>query len=362
MRVLHVLSNYGVSGVERHVEALATAQRQAGDSVGVLCDAHEFPAGALGSADVQVVVDPRISPDVARWPGALAPARDVALNRIREFAPDVVHVHARRAGTVVISPDLLKVMPVVYTNHSLGCSPFLLAEALQKHLFPVIAVCQASADQIRKRLGPRAFVRRVPNGVMPTSPSTSLVRKHESRQSVALVGSLIPRKGIDIALLALRVICDARGFEQTPMLHVFGRGGEKRELLLLSEQLGLENLVLFHGERRGVVNALLEVAAVIVPSREESAPLVLLEAMHAGVPVVASSVGGIPEILPTDDFGRRISVESYTELADGIMEALDAPDVTARRARNAQARYWSEYTAAVMAERTHRVYKEVVGD
>jgi glycosyltransferase involved in cell wall biosynthesis len=362
MRVLHALSNYGVSGVERHVEALATAQQRAGDRVGVLCDADEFPAGALGSVGVEVIVDSRTSPEVTRWPGALAPARAVALEHIREFQPDVVHVHARRAGTVVVPPALLEVMPVVYTNHSLDCSPFLVAEALQEHMFPVIAVCQASAERLRERLGSRALVRCVPNGVMPTSRSPSPVMKYEARPSIALVGSLIPRKGIDIALLALRVICEFRGFEQAPVLHVFGRGGEERELLLLAEQLGLESLVRFHGERRGVVNALLGVAAVIVPSREESAPLVLLEAMHAGIPVVASAVGGVPEMLPSNDFGLTVSAESHRELADGIMETLDDPDAAARRARNAQQRYWSEYTADVMAERTRAVYREILGN
>jgi glycosyltransferase involved in cell wall biosynthesis len=184
------------------------------------------------------------------------------------------------------------------------------------------------------------------------------VTTEASRQTIALIGSLIPRKGIDVALLALRVICDVRGFDKAPVLHVFGQGREEYALRLLAQQLGIDHLVRFRGQHVGIVNARMGVDLIIIPSREESTSLVLLEAMHAGIPVVASSVGAITEILPTADYGLTVPAESHHELAGAVMKVLDDPDAAASRAREAQERYWAEYTADLMAERTRAVYED----
>ncbi|MFI7449666.1 glycosyltransferase family 4 protein [Nonomuraea sp. NPDC049714] len=356
MRVLHILNNGGVSGSERHVEELASAQRMIGDRVGVLCMTGEFPAGSLRSRGVDVVVDPQVSPDSTLSSGTLAAARKIAMKRIRDFDPEVVHVHSRWAGTIVVPPALLEGVPVVYTHHSLDCSPFLLAASVQGLQFPVIAVSEASAERLRLRLGTSSHITCVPNGVRPTTPLADAEVKNGSRQTIALVGSLIPVKGIDIVILALRLIYDIRGVERTPTLNVFGQGWEECTLRILAEQLGVEDLVRFRGEKLGAVNAQMGADAIIIASREESAPLVLLEAMHAGIPVIASSVGGIPEILPDASFGLTFAAGSYRELSARIMDTIDDPSAAASRARNAQERYWTEYTAEVMAQRTRAVY------
>ncbi|MBS2552408.1 glycosyltransferase family 4 protein [Catenulispora sp. NL8] len=359
MLVLHVVSNNGVGGVERHVQTLAAAQRALGTRVEILCPARDHFVTEAESLGLSVHIDPALAPGTDAGDTALAAARSAFLRHLRRLTPDVVHAHSRRAGTVAMASAISLGIPAVYTHHSLDVSPFLQAEHVLGRRYPIVAVSTASATLLRQRLGPDADVRVVPNGIPADSPP---MQTHDlpPRPSLAVVGRLTPEKGVDQAIIALRHLVDHQGAEQAPALHIFGRGTEERTLRLLCQHLDLTGRVHFHGSRPGVLAIRLPVNALVIPSRSESAPLVLLEAMRSRIPVVATDVGGIGDVLPSDRYGVVVPAGSPEELARGILPVLADPERAASRADAAHERFIDEFTADRMALRTLDLYKETL--
>ena len=153
------------------------------------------------------------------------------------------------------------------------------------------------------------------------------------RLTVATGGRLIPLKNIELLMKAVRKLKDV-------FLVVFGEGPEKGRLIESAAGLGISDRVLFTGEAtRGQVHSILSRSSVFVlPSAIENFPHVILEAMAAGCPVVASAVGGIPELIRDGDSGILVKPGDSAALSDAI-ERLIA-DVRLRNTilRNARTR------------------------
>jgi glycogen(starch) synthase len=151
------------------------------------------------------------------------------------------------------------------------------------------------------------------------------------------IGRLVPFKGFDVALQAFRRVLDRL---PRARLTLAGDGPERLALEHLAVRLGVKDAVDFvgwiHPER---VAALMATATlVLMPSRWEGLPLVGLEAQAAGRPVVASRVGGLPEVVADGETGCLVAPDSPAALADAAMALLGSPDTLARMGRAARAR------------------------
>ncbi|MBI5303619.1 MAG: glycosyltransferase family 4 protein [Chloroflexi bacterium] len=139
-------------------------------------------------------------------------------------------------------------------------------------------------------------------------------------------GRMVPKKGFDVLL---RAIAQCRNEKQTVCLNLVGDGAERCALESLAYELGLADNVTFLGgkDHASVVLAMRASRCVVVPSREEPFGLVALEAMAAGKPVIATRVGGLPEVL---------------DGADAILVKPDDPDALAQAIRQISDRLESE--------------------
>jgi glycosyltransferase involved in cell wall biosynthesis len=137
------------------------------------------------------------------------------------------------------------------------------------------------------------------------------------------VGNLVPVKGIDVLLAACRRLNGEFGPWQ---LHLVGGGPLRQPLAREAKELGLESQVVFHGQTpHDELPAWFRAADLLVlPSRSEGVPNVLLEAMACGLPFVASRVGGIPEIAHLGPC-RLVTPQRPAELASAITEMLASP-------------------------------------
>jgi glycosyltransferase involved in cell wall biosynthesis len=136
------------------------------------------------------------------------------------------------------------------------------------------------------------------------------------------LGRLAPPKRPD---LALRAVALARSKVPAAHLHVVGEGVQGGELEALSAELQLGDAVRFLGTRDDVPDLLASAECVLLASDYEGCPLAVLEALAAGVPVVATSVGGIPEILDHDRTGLLVEPGSPGSLAAALIELLSSP-------------------------------------
>jgi glycosyltransferase involved in cell wall biosynthesis len=207
----------------------------------------------------------------------------------------------------------------------------------------VLAPSAATAAEIRRDYG----VDRV--GVIPNVTGGLAVEPvegiEEERGYLLFVGRLRIRKGVEVLLEALS---DLRSRHPGARLRIAGDGEHRRRLERRAAELGLGEAVVFLGTcDAGRVRRLLAgAAALVVPSIYEGMPLVVLEAMAAGIPVVASAVSGIPEVVVDGETGWLVPPEDPQALAGALAAALAHPAEARRRGEAGRRRVDERYRPA----------------
>ena len=234
------------------------------------------------------------------------------------------------------------------------------------HAKRLIAVSEAVADGARALLGPDAPVTTIPNGIDLRhfdnfiSCDRAAVRARlglSDAAPVALcVARLSPEKNVNAFIEAAAKIVQSGDLPQ-PRFLVAGDGRERSRLTREIDTLGLRERVTLLGARDDVPALLRAADVVCIPSRSEGFGLVAIEAMAAGRPVVATSVGGLPEVIVDGETGLLVN---ENQIADALSALLT--DTSRARAMGAagRARVEARYDAAAMARATRAVYDGVL--
>jgi glycosyltransferase involved in cell wall biosynthesis len=366
LRILHA-TRAPVGGIFRHILDVANGQIERGHQVGIVTDS--LTGGPRAEAALAEIA-PRLALGVHR----LAIRREphpldiVAGNRFmaltRRLAPDVLHGHGAKAGAFVRlasrSADMLR----IYTPH--GGSLHYPAHTLKGKVYGTIErglmnrtdlflfESGFARDTYQRMIGqPQGLVRCVFNGVSAAEfePITPAV----DATDLVYVGEFRAIKGADLLIDAVaRLRADGRDVTLT-------LGGDGEEFEALKAQvagLGLGDHVRFLGHvkaRDGFAKGRL----LIVPSRGDSMPYVVIEAAAAGVPMIAANIGGIPEI-----FGAHpdalFAASDVAAMARGIAAALDRPDLARTRADALRARVFQHFSQDAMVEGVLAAYREAL--
>jgi glycosyltransferase involved in cell wall biosynthesis len=363
-------------------------------------------AAELGRRGVQVVVhtrrdDPSLPRRVELAPGVVVdhvdagPAREISKDLLlpymgrfaaqlarswREERPDLVHSHFWMSGRAALAAASPLGIPVVHTFHALGVvkrrhqgtkdtSPLeRLAEerAVLAAADRIVATCSDEVFELARLGGDQRRIRVVPCGVdvelfRPEGPLAPARRPGFHR--LVSVSRLVERKGIGNVVSALPSL---------PGVELVIAGGpaggrvfedpQARRLRTLAGELGVADRVLFVGGlRRDEVPPLLRSAdlAVCVPWYEPFG-IAPLEAMACGVPVVASTVGGLIDSVVHGVTGRHVPPRRPESIAVAVRELLDAPDQRGELGRGGVERARSRFSWERVADGTLHVYREVV--
>lgn len=295
-------------------------------------------------------------PSVARW--------------LREERADLVHAHLPLAGVAARLAGRLAGVPVVYTEHNLQerYHPWTrranrLTWRLQDR---AIAVSEEVAESIRRHLGEWVPLSVVRNGIEVARPAPSPERLAEVRrrldlpQQAPVVGTvavLRAQKRLDLWLETARRVVAER---PEVRFVVVGDGPLRSDLEAEAARLGITSSVRFAGLQDDVPPFLALFDLFLLSSEFEGLPLALLEAMAAGVPVVATSVGGIPEVIATDRDGVLVPFGDPEALAESVFGLLADPQRRERLAAAARRRVAEEFGVARMARELEAIYREVV--
>jgi glycosyltransferase involved in cell wall biosynthesis len=149
-----------------------------------------------------------------------------------------------------------------------------------------------------------------------------------------------------------------RKFPGTRLL-ILGEGRERRRLELVALELGLEDEVFMPGYRAQAYSYLPFLRGFVLSSHTEGLPMVLLEAMQAGIPVVATRVGGIPSVLEDGACGLIVPSGDPVELAGAMLHMLETNEDSRVRALRAQARVSERYSSRVMARGYVAIYQSL---
>lgn len=224
-------------------------------------------------------------------------------------------------------------------------------------IVPVSAWAEAAVRDLLHGTGPAPLVEVIPNGIR--IPSLDGVPALPGRAPVAVsLGQLVPRKGYDVLCEATRILMDGPPFPPPRVaVRVAGSGPLRDSLTREALRLGVP--VEFPGSVDGVDAFLATARAFVLPSREDNLPMALLEAMAAGLPVVASSVGGIPDAVGQgeDAGGTLVPPGDARALADALRAYLVDGDLAATVGARARARAERTHSASRMAERYAALYR-----
>jgi len=284
---------------------------------------------------------------------------------IRSTESSLVHAHLPIMGTIT---RLASPVPVVYTEHNLAGSyrrPTRIANRLTYgRNAAVIAVSQAVADSVAGYPGPQPRV--IPNGVMAPSDVDRLAIRRElglgaGQPLVVHVGNIRPGKGHDNLVEAARFLHRIRSDAVIVSCGVEKFPGGLERLRTASSQAGLEGTLRFLGRRPDAVSFTAAADVFVNPSEVEGLPVAVLEAMAAGTPVVATSVGGVPSIIHHGSTGLLVSPADPTALAEGIARLLSDRSAAQRIAEAARRLVEETHGLATMVGGVENIYREILG-
>ncbi|MBI5252794.1 MAG: glycosyltransferase family 4 protein, partial [Euryarchaeota archaeon] len=237
---------------------------------------------------------------------------------------DLIHAHyAVPQGFLGVLLKKVLRKPLVVTLH--GSDITVLGRGAAKPLMSFVLnnsdAIIAVSEFLRREtinLGASKEKIKVIYGGAPYPPMSRLVEKLQDGRRITFIGSLVRQKGVDVLI---RAFVEVKKKLPDAELVIVGDGREKKSLEKLSSELGIE--VNFLGYREDLSSILEKSAVLVLPSKEEGFGLTLLEAMAVGVPVVASRVGGIEEIIEHEYNGILFEKENSKELAEGIIRILE---------------------------------------
>ncbi|MEI7759685.1 MAG: glycosyltransferase family 4 protein [Thermoleophilia bacterium] len=359
MRVVHVHRLRGVGGSERHLLTLLPALRQRGIDARFVGLDDADPSPFYAQLDVLGVPYTRLSA-----PRDVDPLLAYRLRRaIRLFRPDIVHthlVHADVYGAAVAGRAML-----ISTKHN--DDPFRLGHfghverLCARRAHHIICITEALARFNIERVGiPAEKVSVVHYGLddLPAAwgPPGGPLLPAGARMLLA-ISRLEQQKGLDVAIEALAQV---RARFPDAVLVVLGLGSQRAELLALAATHGVADAVYLAGSVGDVTDWLRRAETFVHPARWEGFGLALLEAMLAGLPVIASAVSSIPEIVVDGSTGLLVPPDDAPALSAAISALLDDPG----RARSLGAagleRAHTHFSVAAMAGQTEHIYEEAL--
>lgn len=196
-------------------------------------------------------------------------------------------------------------------------------------------------------------VRLIPNGIdhhrfQPAPPDAKCRRELGDKDNELLVGCVARlHEAKDHASLLRSLAALPQSTAHSVRLALIGDGEERHNLEQLARELRIDDRVHFLGDRDDVERLLPQLDLFVLPSKTEGVPLVLLEAMACGVPCIATSVGGVPELLD-DDAGVLVPAECPEELSSALHQLLEDGERRQELARRGHTRVTSRYTLSEM--------------
>jgi glycosyltransferase involved in cell wall biosynthesis len=372
LRILHVF-RAPLGGLFRHAIDLARGQIERGHDVGIFCDST---TGGARADDVFAELGPALRLGVTRVPMSRYPdftdlKAQIAAFRIRaRLKPDIMHAHGSKGGVYARVPAFFsrsRDYITAYTphggsfNYKPGSFEHRLYMSVERLLEPATDMFMFEsdyiADRFREYVGhePRTDFRVVKNGV--SDAEFEPIDHSDAPFDLVYLGELRSAKGVDTLIEALSLL---RKSTLTPSILVVGSGPEEDSLKGRAVQMGVRQQMSF--EPPGPIRRALSRARImVIPSRAESLPYVILEAAAAAQPLVSTNVGGIPEIYGPRHTHRLIEANDAPALAEAISRALTmAPDELTAEARDLAGHVHEHFQLEAMVDGVIAGYRDAL--
>jgi glycosyltransferase involved in cell wall biosynthesis len=357
-RVLHVMRMKGASGAERHLLELASALRAHGWRSDVFIPAPRDARLGSFPAELAVVCDRvRVTTVAHAWSPRLV-ARLAVLLRSGRYA--VAHAHLVHADWLLaVASVLAPRLPLVSSKHNPDpfrrLVPFSLVERTAMRRFDyIIAISDSLAAFTRRYAGVPAVTVRYG---LPTPGPPPARDPGSTAGRLLAVGRLVPQKGFDVLVDAMPEI---RRRHPRAHLAIAGDGPGRDALARRIDARGLGAAVELLGQRDDIRRLMRDADVLVHPARWEGFGLVLLEAMREALPIVATGVSAIPEVVADGVSGVLVEPDDPRALAAAVVRVLDDPGHAQRLGAAGFDRLVEQFSPDRMARETAAVYERAL--
>ena len=372
LKVLHIIDSGGLYGAEMMLLNLALEQQRMGITpcIASIGDKYidEKPIETKAIKYGIHVKKFRMSPG----PNLLG--ANSILNYSRENRFSLLHAHGYK-GNILFGflPLTLRWLPIIstlhgYTSMGSGLSKMRLYERLDamalSRMDAVVLVNKAMLNHPNLKNVKRRNIHIIDNGIpaMEAGKSSNLCEKIISFCDhpcvIGAIGRLSDEKGFHILLEAFALVVN-RGMQSR--LIIIGDGHLRQELINTVHRLGLEGNVMIPGFLENAAEYIPFFKILVIPSFTEGLPITLLEAMRAGVPVIASEVGGIPNVIKHGYSGITVTPGDRGELQKSIERLYADETLRLQFSRVAKNQYFKNYTSRKMAFSYLQLYRQITG-
>jgi glycosyltransferase involved in cell wall biosynthesis len=359
LRVLLMTDEATVGGGQRQLLALAERMDPARFEVGVACPTEGYLVDEIRLRRIR-----HVPLNLPNYPSLTAIAR--TFGALRRFRPDILHTHGGTAGFYGrCAGGMIPGIRIVHTYHGIHYLNFtpgirrLTYTFIDKLLLRStdIVICVGQGDY---RAGLVAGVVNEKKSVVITNgidvQKFAHKRKSVRRQVIGTIGRLHIQKGQIYLLEAMQHVLAS---EPSAILRIIGDGELMNYLKNSAQSLGLSGHIEFAGMRNDVAEELAAMEIFVLPSLWEGFPLVLLEAMAAERPIVATRVNGVTEILEDGVDSILVPPRNPKALADAVLVFLRSRSLAVQYAKRAGHKVRDLFTVETMIEKTQQVYEHV---
>lgn len=359
--MLAVVDGYRVTGPARQLLAQATGTRDR--ALLTLAIFQRAPdATPLVRAAQRLQIPTFTVPD--RFPGDPRTAR--ALARLAaQPSIEILQTHGYKANVLaaLVAPSVGRpwvafVHGDTWENWKVRAY-FALERLAIRRADRIVVVCQQMARELSAQGIPEERIRVIHNACLADSIEESDIAawSDDAPAIVGVVGRLSPEKGVDVACRVHQLVVQRC---QGARLWIVGEGPEKARLQREAERRGVASSIDWFGFQEDLGPLYRRMAVLLIPSRSEGLPNVALEAMAYGVPVVGTSVGGVPEVVCHASTGFVVPPGDVEALASRVLELLHDATLRRRLGREAREAVVSRFSPAARHRNMARLYEEMV--
>lgn len=371
MKIIYLLTRSDViGGASIHLLDLAAGAKNLGHDVVIGVGNENFPKVSLFQERAALMGLECYS--IKTLVRAISPVKDLyCYIELRKFlkthSPDIVHVHSSKAGIIGRLSARSLSLPVVFTVHGWafteGVSPkkrFFyrwVERIMSRYASKIITVSEYDRElAIANKVSDPSRMITVHNG-MPESNEHSILDANSPILKLIMVARFEKPKNQASVLRAVAAL-ESKNWT----LELVGDGPELNENKKLAEELNIQHLVSFPGACANIAQRLANADVFILASDWEGLPLTILEAMRAGLPVVASNVGGVSEAVINDVTGLLVERGDDSGLTMAISKLIAAPVSRAQMGVKARLKFENEFTFHLMLTKTVNIYDSILDD
>jgi glycosyltransferase involved in cell wall biosynthesis len=354
-----------IGGVQIHVRDLAVSLKQQGHAPSVFVGGEGAFVESLRSAGVPVGILPHLTVPIAPL-GDLRALREIR-DALKRQAPDLVALHSSKAGILGRMAARSLGIPALLTAHGWNFTPGIapLAAAMYRQIERMagrISTRIITVSEYDRRLALEAGLTRadrviaVHNGI-PDIPLELRAQPDRTPPRLVMIARFEGQK--DHPTL-LRALAGLRAVDWE--LDLIGDGPLLQRMESLADQLGIRERVHFRGQRMDVPQLVAGAQVSLLVTNWEGLPLSILEAMRAGLPVIATDVAGIGEAVSDGESGYLVPRGDVPVLQDRLARLLSDPRLRLHQGQAARARYERHFTLDQFVSRTLAVYQDVLAE